>query len=60
MQECLRKTLMNYLDDDEFIKEFIEHYGEENIPNPDQYPHRFKFLLKSFAHYKKMREIKVS
>lgn len=51
---------MNYLDDDEFIKEFIEHYGEENIPNPDQYPHRFKFLLKSFAHYKKMREIKVS
>lgn len=44
--------------DDEFIEEFIEYYGIENIPNPDQYPRRFEFLVKSFEHYKRMQELK--
>jgi len=39
--------------DDEFIKEFIEYHGEENIPNPHQYPKRFEFLVKSFENYKR-------
>lgn len=49
---------MNYSTqrDDEFLKEMIEHYGVENIPNPEQYPIRFEFLVKSFEHYKCMQE----
>ena len=44
--------------DDEFIEEFIEHYGVENIPDPLQYPRRFEFLVKSYEHYKRMQELK--
>lgn len=44
--------------DDEFIEEFIEHYGVENIPDPFQYPRRFEFLVKSYEHYKRMQELK--
>lgn len=42
--------------DDKFIKEFIEYYGEKNIPDPFQYPKRFEFLVKSYEHYKKYEE----
>ena len=41
--------------DDALIEEFIEYYGIENIPDPNQYPKRFEFLIKSFEHYKKMQ-----
>jgi len=47
---------MNYSENDKFTQEFIDYYGEENIPNPDQYPLRFEFLAKSFEHYKRMKE----
>jgi hypothetical protein len=40
------------------IHEFIEYYGMKNIPNPDHYPRRFEFLMKSFRHYKRMQDIK--
>jgi hypothetical protein len=40
--------------DENMLKEMIEFYGKENIPNPEQYPMRFEFLTKSFEHYKKM------
>lgn len=43
--------------DDKFIEEFIEHHGVENIPDPFQYPKRFEFLVKSYEHYKRMKEI---
>jgi hypothetical protein len=52
----LRKIFMNYSDkNDKLTQEFIEYYGAKNIPNPDQYPKRFKFLVDSFIHYKKMK-----
>jgi hypothetical protein len=41
--------------DDATLKEMIEYYGIENIPNPEQYPIRFEFLTRSFEHYKKMQ-----
>lgn len=43
---------------DAFIKEFIEHYGAENIPDPTQYPRCFEFLVKSYRYYKQMEELK--
>lgn len=47
---------MNYSDkNDKLTQEFIEYYGAKNIPNPEQYPKRFKFLVDSFIHYKKMK-----
>ncbi len=45
--------------DDTFFQELIEYYGQENIPNPEQYPIRFEFLVKSFEHYKRMQTYKV-
>jgi hypothetical protein len=44
--------------DDETLNEMIEYYGIENIPNPEHYPMRFDFIVKSFVHYKKMQEIR--
>lgn len=41
--------------DDAFITEMIEHYGVENIPNPEHYPIRFEFLVRSFEHYLRMK-----
>jgi hypothetical protein len=50
---------MNYSEkEDKFVQEFIDHFGEENIPNPQQYPRRFEFLVKSFQHYKRMQQYK--
>lgn len=37
------------------LEEMIAHYGEENIPNPEHYPIRFEFLVKSYEHYMKMQ-----
>ena len=37
---------------DDQVKEFIEFYGEDKIPNPEQYPIRFKFLLETFKYVK--------
>lgn len=47
-------TSKNYFED-ETLNEMIEHYGLENIPNPEFYPIRFRFLVKSFEHYKRMK-----
>jgi hypothetical protein len=44
--------------DDEFVKGFVEYFGESNIPNPEQYPRKFEFLVKSYEHYMRMREVK--
>lgn len=43
--------------DDAFIEEFIEYYGVENIPDPNQYPARFEFLVKSYEHYKRIKDM---
>jgi hypothetical protein len=43
--------------DEAMLKEMIEFYGKENIPNPEHYPLRFEFLTKSFEHYNKMQAI---
>lgn len=40
------------------IEDFIEFFGIENIPNPDQYPKQLEFLIKSFRHYKNMEKLK--
>ena len=31
---------------DEDIQGFIDYFGEENIPNPEQYPRRVEWLKK--------------
>ena len=31
---------------DEDIKGFIDYFGEENIPNPEQYPIKVEWLMK--------------
>jgi hypothetical protein len=31
---------------DEDIKGFIDYFGEENIPNPEQYPIKVAWLMK--------------
>ncbi len=43
--------------DADTLDEFIDYFGIENIPNPEQYPIRFKFLVKTFEHYKTMKEL---
>jgi hypothetical protein len=41
----------------DIVEEFIEHFGGlKNIPNPDQYPIRFAFFVKSFKYFKMMQE----
>jgi hypothetical protein len=51
---------MNYsVTKDEEIQEFIDYYGQENIPNPEHYPLRFAFLVKSFQHHKRMQNYKI-
>jgi hypothetical protein len=42
------------------LQEFVDYCGKENIPNPEHYPRRFEFLVKSFQHYKRMQEMKGS
>jgi hypothetical protein len=38
---------------DDLIEEFIDYCGgAKKIPNPEQYPRRFEFLVKSFKNYK--------
>ena len=50
---------MNYsVENDALIEEFIEYFGIENIPNPDQYPKRLEFLIKTFKYYKSMEKLK--
>lgn len=41
--------------DDETIKEFLEYYSGTSIPDPEQYPRRFKFMIETFLHHKNMR-----
>ena len=53
---------MNYSTnrDEKLFNEMVEHYGIENIPNPEHYPIRFEFLTRSFEHFKKMQSISMS
>lgn len=61
MLKDLRKTFMNYsVAEDKELQEFIDYCGQENIPNPEQYPLRFAFLVKSFQHHKRMQNYKMS
>jgi hypothetical protein len=46
---------MNNIDDDT-IKEFLEYYSGTAIPDPEHYPKRFEFMVKTFLHSRKMRE----
>jgi len=50
---------MNYSTnrDEKLFNEMVEHYGIENIPNPEHYPIRFEFLTRSFEHFKKMKTL---
>lgn len=46
---------MNYLDlDEDLYREFLEYFKGTNIPDPEQYPLRFRFLVRSFLYYKSM------
>ena len=40
--------------DDMTIKEFLEYYSGINIPDPEQYPKIFKFMIDAFLHHKRM------
>lgn len=43
---------------EKMVNELIEYYGGmENIPNPEHYPIRFAFLVKSYEHYMKKKEM---
>lgn len=44
--------------DDETLNEMIEYFGTDNIPNPEHYPLRFEFMVKTFEHFKKMQSLK--
>jgi hypothetical protein len=35
---------------DEEIQGFIDYFGEDNIPNPDHYPMRVRWLMKWYKH----------
>ena len=60
MLKDLRKIFVNYsVTEDKEIQEFIDYYGQENIPNPEHYPLRFAFLVKSFQHHKRMQNYKI-
>ena len=36
--------------DDKDIQGFIDYFGEENIPNPEQYTRRVEWLMKWYMH----------
>jgi hypothetical protein len=40
----------------ETIEEFFAHFKGVSIPDPNNYPLQFQFLIDSFLHYKKMQE----
>jgi hypothetical protein len=42
--------------DSNLIEEFFDYFKNTPIPNPDQYPIQFQFLVDSFVHYKKMQK----
>lgn len=42
--------------DEATVENMIKYFGEDKIPNPDQYPKQFEFLLKSYEHYLKMQK----
>jgi len=35
---------------DEEVQGFIDYFGEDNIPNPDHYPMRVRWLMKWYKH----------
>lgn len=40
--------------DDDTIREFLSYYKETTIPDPEQYPKIFKFMVDAFMHHKRM------
>ena len=43
--------------DEDTLRELIQFYGIENIPNPEHYPLRFEFLVKSYDHIKRVQHL---
>lgn len=43
--------------DEQTINEFFDYFKDTPLPNPDQYPIQFQFLIDSFVHHKKMKEM---
>lgn len=39
----------------ELYEEMMKKYGKENVPNPNQYPIRFEFMVKSFLYQRENR-----
>jgi len=48
---------MNDINTESELQEFLDYFTGTTIPDPDQYPKRFEFMIKSFQHYKKMKEM---
>jgi hypothetical protein len=40
---------------DQDFNDMIKYFGAENIPNPNQYPRSFEFLVRCFEHQKKVK-----
>lgn len=43
--------------DEQTINEFLELHKGKPLPNPEHYPKQFQFLIDSFVHHKKMKEM---
>ena len=43
--------------DEQTIKEMFDYFGDTTLPNPEHYPIQFQFLIDSFLHHKKMKEM---
>ncbi len=44
--------------DEQTINEFFDYFKDTPLPNPENYPKQFQFLIDSFLHHKKMRGVK--
>lgn len=44
--------------DEQTIKEMFDYFGDTTLPNPEHYPIQFQFLIDSFLHHKKMKDMK--
>tara|TARA_R100000742_G_C4279216_1_gene103235 strand:+ start:1304 stop:1441 length:138 start_codon:yes stop_codon:yes gene_type:complete len=41
---------------DEDIKDFIDYFGEDNIPSPENYPRKFAWLMRWYKVVVRNRE----
>jgi hypothetical protein len=49
---------MNNEIDETVYAEFMDYYQHTQLPNPEHYPKQFQFLIDSFLHHKKMKDMK--